>query len=160
MDASKDQKKKIDILEAMHYTVSAWRQIMQQTIEYCFRKADYRRGQPTDVSDVPMRNEDDDDAFYDWPKFRGTDNEKFDNYISVDSYLVTSGVNTVEELRKSHAVALSVEGKEEKGEDSEPKPTVVPNFAEVHEALMKIKSLVCVHSNRVGDHDSVLSLER
>jgi hypothetical protein len=39
-----------------------------------------------------MRNEDD-DAFLDWQKFSGMDNETFDDYVSVDSYLVTSGVN-------------------------------------------------------------------
>jgi hypothetical protein len=53
-----------------------------------------------------MRNEDDDDAFqHDWKKFSGMDNEKFDDYISVDSHLATSGVNTVEELWESHVGA-------------------------------------------------------
>jgi hypothetical protein len=42
-----------------------------------------------------MRNEDDDDAFqHNWQKFSGMDNEKFDDYVSVDSHLATSGVNT------------------------------------------------------------------
>jgi hypothetical protein len=36
MDASKDQKKKTDILEAMYYTEAALRQLMLQTIENCF----------------------------------------------------------------------------------------------------------------------------
>jgi hypothetical protein len=61
MDARKDQKKKIDILEAMHHTVSAWQQVTQQTLEYCFQKAGYGHGQPSDVSDIAMRNDDDDD---------------------------------------------------------------------------------------------------
>jgi hypothetical protein len=65
MDASKDRKNKIDVLEAMHYTVWAWQQVTQQTLKYCFRKAGYARGQPSDVSDVAMRNEDDNDAFCD-----------------------------------------------------------------------------------------------
>jgi hypothetical protein len=156
MGASKDQENKIDVLEAMHYTVSAWRQVTQHTLEYCFRKAGYGRGQPSDVSDVAMRNEDDDDAFRDWQKFSGMDNETFDNYISVESYLATSGVNTVKELCESHVGIMSVEGEEE-GEDSEPK--VVPNFAEAQEVLVKVKSFVYAHSNSNGDRDSVLSLE-
>jgi hypothetical protein len=73
-------------------------------------------------------------------------NEKFDDYVSVNSHLATSNVNTVEEVRESHMGALSVEGEEEEGEDSEPKPKVVLNFAEAHEMLMKVKSFVCVHS--------------
>jgi hypothetical protein len=113
MDAGKDQKKKIDVLDAMHYTVSAWRQVTQQTLEYCFQKAGYRHGQPSDVSDFAMRNDDDDDAFYAWQKFSGMDNEKFDDYMPVDSHLAISGVNTMKELCESHVGTLSVEGEEE-----------------------------------------------
>jgi hypothetical protein len=50
-----------------------------------------------------MRNEDNNDACHHvWRKFSGMDKEKFDDYISVDSHLATSGVNTVEQLCKSH----------------------------------------------------------
>jgi hypothetical protein len=76
-----------------------------------------------------MRNEDDDEAFHDWQKFSGMDNEKFDNYVSVDSHLPTSGVNMVKELCESHVGTLSVEGEEEEGDDCKPKPEVGQNFA-------------------------------
>jgi hypothetical protein len=59
-----------------------------------------------------MGNEDDDDAFHDWQKFSGMDNETFDDYVSVDSYLATIGVNTVKELCENHVVTRSVEGEE------------------------------------------------
>jgi hypothetical protein len=101
-----------------------------------------------------MRIEDNDDAFHDWQKFSGMDNDKFADYMSVDSHLATSGVNMMKELCESHVVTLSMEG-----EDSEPKPKVVLNFAKAQEALMKVKSSICMHSNSDGDHDSVLSLE-
>jgi hypothetical protein len=66
-----------------------------------------------------MRNDDDDDDdddddLHSWQKFSGMDNKKFDNYMSVDSHLVTSGVNTMKELCESHVGTLSVE--REKGE--------------------------------------------
>jgi hypothetical protein len=159
MDASKDQKNKINILEAMHYTESAWQQVTQHTVKYCFRKAGCGRGQPSDVSDVAMRNEADDDAFHDQQKFSGMDNETFDDDMSVDSYLATSSPNTAKELCESHVGTMSVEGEEEEGEDSEPKPEVVPNFAQAQEVLVKVKSFVYAHSNSSGDCDSVLSLE-
>jgi hypothetical protein len=98
MDTGRDQKKKIDVLEAMHATVPAWQQVTQQTLEYCLRKAGCWRGQPSDVSDVAMRNEDEDDAFHDWQKFSGMGNEKFDYYVSVHSHLPTGCFNTVTEL--------------------------------------------------------------
>jgi hypothetical protein len=39
MDAGKGTKKKIIVLEALHYTVADLQQVTQQTIENCFRKA-------------------------------------------------------------------------------------------------------------------------
>jgi hypothetical protein len=35
MDAGKDTKKKINVLETLHYTVAALQQVTQQTIENC-----------------------------------------------------------------------------------------------------------------------------
>jgi hypothetical protein len=44
MDAGKDTKKKIKVLEALHSTVTVLQQVTQQTIENCFRKAGYEQG--------------------------------------------------------------------------------------------------------------------
>jgi hypothetical protein len=41
MDAGKDTKKKINVLEALYYIMAALQQVTQQTIENCFRKAGY-----------------------------------------------------------------------------------------------------------------------
>jgi hypothetical protein len=82
------------------------------------------------------------------------DNEKFDDYVSVDSHLATNGVNRVEQLCESHVGATLLERAEEEGEGT--KPEVVPNFAK---ALMKVKSFVFANSNSDSDCDSVLSLE-
>jgi hypothetical protein len=78
-----------------------------------------------------MRNENDGDAFCDLQKFSGTDNGTFDDYMSVDSYLATSGVNMARELCESHVGTMSVVGEKEEGDDCEPEPEpeVVPNFA-------------------------------
>jgi hypothetical protein len=70
--------------------------------------------------------------------------ETFDDYVSVDRFVVTSGVNTAKELCESHVGTWSVEGEEEKGEDSKPEPEVVPNFAE---ALMKVKLFIYTHTH-------------
>jgi hypothetical protein len=137
-----------------------WRRILERNVltlpnALGWLQASYRRGQPSGVSDVAMRNGDDDDAFhYDWQTFSGMNNEKVD-YVSVDSHLATSGVNRVVELYESHVGATSVEGAGEEGEDSEPE--VVPNFAE---ALMKVRSFACAYSNSDGDRDSVIILEK
>jgi hypothetical protein len=97
MDVGKDTKKKINVLEASHYTVAALQQVTQQTIENCFRKAGYVQGQYSGDSDVVLTN-DDDDFRQDWKKFSGMNKDIFEDYVSVDSHVATSGVETVQEL--------------------------------------------------------------
>jgi hypothetical protein len=127
MDAGKGTKKKINLLDALLYTVAALHQVIQQTIVNCFRKTGYVQGHSSGDSDVVLTN-DDDDFRQDWEKFSGMNKDIFEDYASVDSHVATSGVETVQELCESLKASGSVEGEggEEK-EDGEPK--VVPNFA-------------------------------
>jgi hypothetical protein len=155
MDAGKDTKKKINVLEALHYTVAALQQVTQQTIENCFRKTGYVQGKSSGDSNVILTN-DGDDFRQDWEKFSGMNKEKFEDYVSVDSHVATSGVETVQELCVSLVAYRSVQGEE--GEDGEPE--VVPSFAETHEALTKVKSFFYAHSTSDSDRESVLGLEK
>jgi hypothetical protein len=154
MDAGKDMKKKLNVLEALYYTVAALQQDTQQTIENCFQKAGYVQGQSSGDSDVVFTN-DDDDFGQDWEKFSGMNKDKFEDYVSADSHMATSGVETLQELCVSLVASGSVEGEEEDGEHN-----VVPNFAETHEALIKVKSFLYVHSTSDIDRESVLGLEK
>jgi hypothetical protein len=82
----------------------------------------------------------------------------FEDYVSVDSHVATSGVETVQELCESLVASGSVEG-EEGVEKEDGKPEVVPNFAETHEALIKVKSFFYAHSTNDSDRESFLGLE-
>jgi hypothetical protein len=63
MELGKEVKKKINILEAMHYIMAAWQQVSQQTIRNCFREA----GHKYQSDGNEMANDDDDDDFgQDW----------------------------------------------------------------------------------------------
>jgi hypothetical protein len=158
MDTGKDKKKKINVLEALHYTVAALQQVTQQTIENCFRKAGYVQGQSSGDSDILLTN-DDYDFHQDWEKFSGMNKDKFEDYVSVDSHMATSGVEIVQELCESLVASGSVEGEEGEGEeDGEPK--LVLNFAETHEALMKAKSFFYAHSTSDSDRETVLGFEK
>jgi hypothetical protein len=128
MDAGKDKKKKINMLEALHYTVAALQQVTQQTIKNCFRKAGYVQGQSSGDSDIVLTN-DDNDFRQDWEKFSGMNKDIFEDYVSVDSHVATSAVETVQELCESLVMSGSVEG-EEGGEKEDGEPEIVPNFAE------------------------------
>jgi hypothetical protein len=154
MDAGNDIKKKINVLEALHYTVTALQQVTQQTIKNCFWKAGYMQRQSSGDSDVVLTNNDD-NFHEDWEKLSGMNKDKFDDYVSVDSHVATSGVETVQELCNRLVALGSVEGEEEDGESE-----VVPNFAEMHEALMKAKSFFYTHSMSDSDRESVLGLEK
>jgi hypothetical protein len=154
---AKIQKKKINVLEALHYTVAALQQVTQQTNGNCYWKAGYVQGQSSGDSDVVLTNNDD-DFHQDWEKFSGMNKDKFEDYVSVDSHVATSGVETVQELCVSLVASGSVEG--EGGEKEDGEPEVVPNFAEMHEALMKVKSFSYAHSTSDSDRESVLGLEK
>jgi hypothetical protein len=82
--------------------------------------------------------------------------DKFEDYVSVDSHVATTGVKTVQELCVSLVASGSVEGEGE--EDGEPE--VVPSFAETHGALIKVNSFFYVHSTSDSDRESVLGLEK
>jgi hypothetical protein len=84
--------------------------------------------------------------------------DKFEDYVSVDSYVATCGVETVQELCVSLVASGSVEGEEGGREDGEPE--VVPSFAETHEALMKVKSFFYAHKMSDSDRKCVLGLEK
>jgi hypothetical protein len=142
IDAGKDTKKKINVLEALHYTLAALQQVTQQTIDNCFQKAGYVQGQSSGDSDVVLTNNDD-DFRQDWEKFSSMNKDKFQNYVSVDSHVATCGVETVQELCVSLGASGSVEGAEG-GEEEDGEPQVVPSFAETHEVLTKVNlSFMC-----------------
>jgi hypothetical protein len=157
MDAGKYTKKKINVLEALHYTVAALQQVTQHTIENCFRKAGYVQGQSSGDSDVLLTN-DDDDFRQVWKKFSGMNKDKFEDYVSVGSHVATCGVETVQELCVSLVASGSVEGG--KGEEEDGEPEVVPSFAETHEALMKVKSFFYAHSTSDSDRESFVGLDK
>jgi hypothetical protein len=74
--------------------------------------------------------------------------------------VATSGVERVQELCESLVASGSVEGEEGGWEEENGETEVVPNFAETHEALMKIKSFFYAHSTSDSDRESVLGLEK
>ena len=61
MESGKEVKKKINVLEAMHYIMTSWQQVSQQTIQNCFRKAGHKN-----QSDGNEMANDDDDFGQDW----------------------------------------------------------------------------------------------
>ena len=106
MESGKEVKKKINVLEAMHYIMAAWRQVSQQTIQNCFRKAGHKY-----QSDGNENAKDDDDFGQDWEELCRAQKYDFQSYVSVDRHVATSGVETVEELcEKNYAKHFGLQG--------------------------------------------------
>jgi hypothetical protein len=130
MESGKEIKKKINVLEAMHYIMAAWQQVSQQTIQNCIRKG----GHKYQLDGNEMANDDDDDFDQDWEELSTAQKYDFQSYVSVDRHVATSGVETVEEMCEAFWSTRSVE------EDDENEQEVVPSFAETYEALQKVKA--------------------
>ena len=110
MESGEEVKKKINVLEAMHYVMAAWQQVSEQTIQNCFRKAGHKYQSDGDE----MTNDDDDDDFgQDEEELCRTQKYDFQSYVSVNCHVVTSGIETVEELCKAFWSTRSVEEEDE-----------------------------------------------
>jgi hypothetical protein len=82
-----------------------------------------------------MANDGDDDFGQDWEELCGAEKYDFQNYVSVDRDVETSGVSSVEELCEAYASTRSVE---EKNKEDENEEDMVSSFAETYEALEKL----------------------
>src|SRR5215471_11025356 len=80
--------------------MAAWQQINQHTIQNCFRKAGYKY--QSDGNEMANDDDDDDDFGKDWEELCRAQKYDFHSYVSVDRYVATSGVETVEELCEAY----------------------------------------------------------
>ena len=148
MESGKEVKKKINVLEAMHYIMAAWRQVSQQTIQNCFRKAGHKY--QSDGNEIAK----DDDFGQDWKELCRAQKHDFQSYVSVDRHVATSGVETVEELCEAFRSTRSVEEEDENDQE------MVPSFAETYEALQKVKAFFYAQNGSDVDRENILSLEK
>jgi hypothetical protein len=101
-----------------------------------------------------MATDDDDDFGEDWEELCGDD---FQNYVSVDCDVATSGVSTVEELCEAYGSTRSVE---ERIKKTKKEQDMLPSFAETYEPLLKVKAIFDVHRVTDADHEHILGLEK
>jgi hypothetical protein len=152
MKSGKEVKKKINILEEMHYIIAAWHQVSQQTIQNCFHKAGHKY--QSDGHEVSDDDDDDDDFGQDWEEPCRAQTYNFQSYVSVDHHVATSGVETVEELCEAFGSTRNVE------EEDENEQEMVPSFAETDKALQKVKAFFYAQSGSDMDCENILSLEK
>jgi hypothetical protein len=99
-------------------------------------------------------NDDDDDFGQEWEELCTAQKYDFQNYVSVDHHVATSGVETFEELCKAFGSTRSVE------EEDENEQEMAPSFAKTYEALQKVKAFFYVQSGSDADRENILSLEK
>jgi len=154
MESGKKVKKKIYVLEAMHYIMAVWQKASQQTIQNCFCKA----GHKYQSDGNEMANDDDDDDFgQECEELCRAQKYDFQSYVSMDRHVATSGTETVEELCEAFGSTRSVEEEhEEDGNEQE----MVPSFPETYEALQKVKAFFYAQIGSDADCENTLSLEK
>jgi hypothetical protein len=135
MELQMEVKKKINVFKAMHYIMDAWQQITQQTIQNFFRKAGYKY--QSNGNEMATIDDDDDDFGQDWEELCRAQKYDFQNYVSVDRDVATSGVSTVVELCDASGSTRRVE---EKNKEDKNEQHMVPSFAETYEALEKVRA--------------------
>ena len=122
MDAEGEAKLKIDVLQAIHFTVLSWQQVTQSTIQNCFAKCGYTGN--NELSDMSEDNEIDENVDEDCIRLGGnTAGIDFNAYVSVDQELATCGTNVSDS-------GNSVNDGEDDDDDEEVEPEPVPSFAE------------------------------
>jgi hypothetical protein len=102
-------------------------------------------------------DDDDDDFGQDWEELFRAQKYNFQSYISVDHRVVTSGVETVEELCEAFGSTRSVE---EEDEEDENEQEMVLSFAETYKALQKFKAFFYAQSGSNANRENILSLEK
>jgi hypothetical protein len=93
----------------------------------------------------------------DWEELCGAQKYDFQNHVSVDRDVATSGVSTVEELCEAYGSTISVE---EKNKEDEKEQDMVPSFTETYKALEKVKAFFYAHSVTDVYREHILGLEK
>jgi hypothetical protein len=108
------------------------------------------------VVDDDDDDDDDDDFGQDWKELCRAQKYNFQSYISVDRHLATSGIETVEELRKAFGSTKSME----EDDDDKNEQKMVPSFAKTYKALQKVKAFFYAQSGSDAGRENILSLEK
>jgi hypothetical protein len=150
MDSGKDVELKISVLQAMHFTVAAWRQVTQSAVLNCFRHCGY--GHELNREAVSDSSIEENDAFHkDWIRLGAEKDVDFSSYVSVDNELATCGISSIDELCDDCEGGGSGE-EDEEGDEHEPEP--VPSFTEAHAAFETVKSFFYAHG--IGEREQVI----
>ncbi|KAG8227227.1 hypothetical protein J437_LFUL008191 [Ladona fulva] len=99
---------KINVLQAMHFVLSAWRQVSQTSITNCYKKCGYGDESSQNVSES-MTSEENETFENDWNRLTQGLEGTFEDYVICDSELPTCGVDSID--------ALCEDKEEESGEE-------------------------------------------
>lgn len=143
---------KIDVLQAMHFTLTAWRQVKQSTVINCFKKCGYGS------LPVPSNNEEEEVGVTedDWNRLEIAPDINFDMFIAFDNDVATCGLETIENL----CDARLKETTEEVEDDVEEDPLPVPSFSEACMAFEKFKTFLYSHTITDTEKNAICNTEK
>ncbi|XP_047098367.1 tigger transposable element-derived protein 6-like [Schistocerca piceifrons] len=126
---------KLNILQAMNLIMRSWREVSAENIENCFTKAGFCENEVA----APVE-----DVVSDLQQFQeliGGDSVIFEDFVSVDDNVATTGVQSIEELTAER----SLESKSGSESDSDKEDNPVPSYTKAAEAFETFRRHMMAH---------------
>lgn len=142
---------KIDVLQALHFTLTAWRQVKQSTVVNCFKKCGYGIV-PSVASSDEQQEEQVEVSEDDWLRLDADIN--FDNFVTFDDNIPTCGIETIENLCDA---SLKETVAEEDLDEEDPPP--IPSFLEACTMFEKLKTFLYAHEITDAEKSVISSTE-
>lgn len=140
---------KIDVLQAINFIVVAWENVSPETIQNCFKKAQGNVAVTENVSNHEMENDE-------IMQFEDGEGVTFDEYVSVDDKVVTSGVIDIEEMVKEKE---GIENESEEDGESSTVVTEVPTFAEALKGFETVRNFLFSHELSEKEQKDLTNVE-
>jgi hypothetical protein len=140
---------KIDVLQALHFTLTAWRQVKQSTVVNCFKKCGYTSvNPPSEEQDEQVEVSEED-----WLRLDAGIN--FNNFVTFDDDIPTCGVETIETLCDA---SLNETVEEDDVDEDDPLPA--PSFSEACKMFEGLKTFFYSHSITDTEKNLLCNTER
>lgn len=149
---------KIDLLNALHFAARAWNEVKISTIQNCFVKAGFVFPEVACTHSV--------DDYSNIEDVQGHEKllqkESFQDYVEVDSHVVTSEMQCVEDLVHEHCSKSQDNDEEEDDDDEDQEMKTPPTTKDALAALQTLRDYISVTAdeNCESVFDNVYALEK
>lgn len=163
MEQAKEPTPKMDVLQAIHFVLSAWHEVTSSAIQNCFVKCGFVRiNDEEGLTEGQEINDDgdDDNADEEWLRVaEDVSGVKFSDYISIDQDVATCGILSIEEMCDDAKNENNGKEAEDNVHADEAEPTPVPSMSDAITAFETVRTFIYAHEITEKDQKNVVNLE-